>query len=559
MPARLLQKSLGLFGGLRVQLCCLAMVVALPITLSQMHELKQDREQAHATADRAVRRYAEAVVKAQSDAVNNVRLTLDVLSKVPDVVSASPEACNLVMHEIAETREWAIGFHSVTLQGHVSCTSLDVARNINISDRAYFREALAAGEFTVSDFILGRVSRKPSLAAALPVFDKSGKPVRVLVATLDLQAIEKTAKDVASREPGSMVAMFDSAGTLLARYPALPNALAAGQNYRTQPLFSAIASASSGTMVAKDLDGEERLISFMSLPDTKAKIVVGFSQAQITAEIDRKLRSSTISIAALLAGLMLTAIFGGYLLLIRPLRDIARAAHIIGGGGQLPGKMPRHMTREFAELSRDVAIMGRRIRKRETALMKAKELLNEMAFSDGLTRIANRRCFDQVLENLKSDMSRAGQDMSLLMLDIDFFKRFNDRYGHGRGDSALICVAHEVELRALAADAVAYRVGGEEFAVLMPGRDLDAALRLGQEICSAVEAQAMPHADGLGQVLTVSVGATCVQIGDPDWAATLMRHADTALYEAKKAGRNRVSLPPLTMSAQERGEQGKAA
>ncbi|MGL4975083.1 MAG: cache domain-containing protein, partial [Bosea sp. (in: a-proteobacteria)] len=314
---RLWQKLPGAFGGLRMQLCCLAMIVALPITISQMRELRQDREQAHATAERAIKRYAEAVVKAQSDAVNNVRLTLDVLSKVPDVVSASPDACNLVMREIAETRDWAIGFHSATVRGHVGCTSLEAARNISIFDRPYFREALASGEFTVSDFILGRVSRKPSLAAALPVFDKSGKPVRVLVATLDLQAIEKIAKDVASRVPGSMVAMFDSAGTLLARYPASARGIATGQNYRHQPIFGAISAASSGTMVATDLEGVERLISFMSIPDTKAKIVVGFSQAQITAEIDRKLRSSTITMAILLAGLVLTAIFGGYLLLIR--------------------------------------------------------------------------------------------------------------------------------------------------------------------------------------------------------------------------------------------------
>ncbi|MGL5361943.1 MAG: sensor domain-containing diguanylate cyclase [Bosea sp. (in: a-proteobacteria)] len=553
------QKLLGVFGGLRLQLCCLALVVALPITISQMRELSHDREQAHATAERAIKRYAEAVVKAQSDAVNNVRLTLDVLSKVPDVVSGSTDACNLVMRDIAETREWAIGFHSATVQGHVGCTNLEAARNISIFDRAYFREALASGEFTVSDFLVGRVSRKPSLAAALPVFDKSGKPIRVLVATLDLQAIEKAAKDVASRVPGSMVAVFDSAGTLLARYPAWSSALAPGQNYRNQPLFGAIARSHAGTTVATDLDGEERLISYMSIPNTKSKIVVGFSQAQITAEIDRKLWSSTITMAILLAGLVLTGVFGGYLLIVRPLREIGRAAQTIGSGGQLPGKLPRQITREFAELSRDVAIMARRIRKRESALVKAKEQLNEMAFSDGLTRIANRRRFDQTLESLKGDMTTAGQNISLLMLDIDFFKRFNDRYGHGRGDSALICVAHEVELRALAADAVAYRVGGEEFAVLMPGRDLEAALQLGHEICSGVEARAMPHADGLGQMLTVSVGVTSVQIGDPDWAANLMRHADAALYEAKKAGRNRVSLPALAKPARGNHDHDKAA
>ena len=219
---RLWQKSTSWFGGLRLQLCCLALVAALPITISQLRELSHERQLAHNKARQDVQSYVEAAAKAQADAIDDVRLTLDVLSKVPDVVSGTPDACSRVMRDIAETRAWAVGFHSASLKGHVGCTSMDAARDINILDRAYFRDAIAIGEFTISDFILGKVSRKPSIAAAQSVFDKSGRPVRVLVATVDLQAIDSLAKDMAGRVPGSMVAVIDSVGTLLARYPAGP-------------------------------------------------------------------------------------------------------------------------------------------------------------------------------------------------------------------------------------------------------------------------------------------------------------------------------------------------
>jgi diguanylate cyclase (GGDEF)-like protein len=172
--------------------------------------------------------------------------------------------------------------------------------------------------------------------------------------------------------------------------------------------------------------------------------------------------------------------------------------------------------------------------------MRARDKLNVLAFSDGLTHIANRRHFDDLLAKLAQDMHQAGKPVSVVIADIDHFKRFNDRYGHGRGDAALICVAHELERHALAAEVHACRIGGEEFAILMPGHDLAAAANLAEAIRNNIETMAMPHADGLGHVLTLSVGVAQVVIGAQGWAGQLMADADAALYAAKAAGRNQV-------------------
>jgi diguanylate cyclase (GGDEF)-like protein len=166
------------------------------------------------------------------------------------------------------------------------------------------------------------------------------------------------------------------------------------------------------------------------------------------------------------------------------------------------------------------------------ARIEVVERLEQLSLSDALTGLGNRRAFDQALLAEIERGARAGMPLGLVMLDVDHFKRFNDRHGHQAGDDALIAVAGALRGAARAGDH-ACRVGGEEFALLLPGADAAAAAIVAERVRASVAAS--PTAAG---AVTVSVG---VASGAPGTAgAELVRAADARLYAAKEAGRDRV-------------------
>jgi diguanylate cyclase (GGDEF)-like protein len=171
------------------------------------------------------------------------------------------------------------------------------------------------------------------------------------------------------------------------------------------------------------------------------------------------------------------------------------------------------------------------------------DLLRDMAFLDGLTGVSNRRHFDERFAVEWGRAQRGGNSLSLILLDVDFFKAYNDHYGHQAGDDCLrqIAAALKAELRR-PADLVA-RYGGEEFVCLLPDTGHTDALGLAERMLSAVRDHAMPHAySAAAPVVTVSLGvATRYGIDTRSHAADLLALADAQLYQAKRSGRARVS------------------
>ncbi|WP_370655763.1 sensor domain-containing diguanylate cyclase [Paracraurococcus lichenis] len=190
--------------------------------------------------------------------------------------------------------------------------------------------------------------------------------------------------------------------------------------------------------------------------------------------------------------------------------------------------------------------------KRDVTERKALERrLAALARTDGLTGLPNRRAFDEALALEWSRARRESTPVSLLLLDVDRFKLFNDTYGHPAGDACLRAVAGAVASAVhRPADLVA-RYGGEEIVVLLPNTSAAGAEMLAEQVRAAVEAVGLTHTANLpSSVVTVSVGvATALPAADPDlFAEALLAAADAALYSAKHSGRNRVtvaaSVPP---------------
>ena len=174
-------------------------------------------------------------------------------------------------------------------------------------------------------------------------------------------------------------------------------------------------------------------------------------------------------------------------------------------------------------------------------------LLNELAELDGLTGLSNRRTLNIHLDRIWKQAIRDKQDVAIAMIDVDHFKKYNDRYGHAQGDAALRAVADVIAQHARRPLDITARYGGEEFAIVWYHPSARELPRMAEVITRAVVALGMPHADSEIGKLSISVGVAVLTPTAGESSADLLRSADEALYDAKHQGRNRVvvRLPPV--------------
>jgi len=175
-------------------------------------------------------------------------------------------------------------------------------------------------------------------------------------------------------------------------------------------------------------------------------------------------------------------------------------------------------------------------------LSDALETLEAVARVDATTRIANRRRLDEVLEEEWQRAIRQRTALSILLLDVDHFKSYNDRYGHLAGDECLRMVAEVVGAALRRSGDHLARFGGEEFAIVLPNTDVSGAMELAEQVRLAVRAAAMVHEEAAGGILTVSIGCATASPQRDEDATMLLALADRALYQAKRGGRDRVEV-----------------
>lgn len=167
------------------------------------------------------------------------------------------------------------------------------------------------------------------------------------------------------------------------------------------------------------------------------------------------------------------------------------------------------------------------------------ELLRKMATIDGLTGVANRQRFDEQLDLEWAQSGRDGEPLSLLMIDVDFFKRYNDHYGHQSGDDCLKKVGAALKSVSRRPYDFVARYGGEEFVMMLPKTDVNGAQHVAGKILAAIRDLKIEHlASDVAPAVTVSVGVASLQASQQTSPFVLVSQADMALYQAKKAGRN---------------------
>lgn len=178
-------------------------------------------------------------------------------------------------------------------------------------------------------------------------------------------------------------------------------------------------------------------------------------------------------------------------------------------------------------------------KKTEEALIALQQELEALSFKDGLTGIANRRMFDSVMEREWANAVRNQQALSLVMFDIDFFKQYNDHYGHIQGDQCLKRVAQCLSQAATRPRDFLARFGGEEFVLVLPETDATSAKKLAQRCHDLIFKQQIPHENSpISHILTVSSGVAAIIPSREDDAISFIEETDRRLYQAKQLGRN---------------------
>ena len=185
-------------------------------------------------------------------------------------------------------------------------------------------------------------------------------------------------------------------------------------------------------------------------------------------------------------------------------------------------------------------------KKSEEKLISLQKELEALSFKDGLTGVSNRRRFDSALEMELISARRSAQPLSLILLDVDLFKQYNDRYGHVQGDECLKNVAQTLGLAVTRPRDVVSRFGGEEFALILPETDADAANKVAERCLRLIENLQIPHEDSaISTFVTVSMGVGTIAPPAGDEPKHYIEAVDKLLYKAKQNGRNRIESASL--------------
>jgi diguanylate cyclase (GGDEF)-like protein len=520
---------------IRARVLILVIIAMTPIVLERVSGLQVGRADRIRLTETTMRDLAKHGADVYGQMLTLARTVMGAAALAQPEGDVDPQRCGRLMRGLDQGTDVIESLSIASPAGHIFCSSEADVMGVDVGDRPFFKEAIVTGQFTVSGLLESRAFHRQILAAALPKRKPDDATAFVVVSALNLSWIEGLLADVLSGR-NITASIIDRDGILVARYP--KNESLVDHDVRRTALFGKIGSGDSFT--ATDLDGTSRIFAAARLGDN-AHLVVGLDRAQVLANINRQINVAYVVIAAVVLFALIGAWWGSERFILRPLRALAAKAERYGQGDFSFKAGGFKWPPEFAPLNQALEGMAEQLAARESVLIEENRQLESLARLDGLTGVANRRSFDARLRAEWGASARTGQPLSLLMIDVDHFKRFNDRYGHPAGDACLKTIAgclSKCELRR--SDFIA-RYGGEEFVIVLPSASSAAAMEIAERLRLGVFDLALENSQSPIDRITISVGvAELVGDGSKD-AGALIEAADAALYNAKRRGRNVVS------------------
>lgn len=536
------------FLSIRARLIVLALLAIAPLLLARLHEVESARLARLRAVNTEVIDLARRGVESQREIIYSARALLQIISRVYARMPLDTSGCNQYVADLTPNIPWIRDLSVASTDGRIQCSTAPLAIGLDVSDRPHFRNALTSRKFGLSDYLISRLNHVPSLVATFPIVKDDGTLKGVVLAVINLQWIGDLAA-TAAQHSGASVLLLDGRGTVIAGSADQLSFI--GKQFAGDPLTRQMLAADDGTVSTAGFDGIQRMYAYARIPWTAARLAVGLDENAVRHGIDRESAIACLQLAAFCIFVLLLAWFGGEHLVVRPIRSLVRTAARFGRGDLHARATDEPCVTEFEPLAAAFDDMAAKLAAREEELKVANEHLEELASLDGLSGLANRRGFDRQLEREWQFAAEHRKPIALMMVDIDHFKLFNDRYGHVAGDTCLRAVGETLSLVTLEEAALVARYGGEEFAVLLPGLTLDRAAALAQEARKRVEDLLISHSEAPCGHVTVSIGVESMVPEKFQTAAELVEEADNALYAAKRRGRNTVvtGMPTLLRAA----------
>jgi len=532
--------------SIRARLIVLALLAVAPLMFERIHSIEEARGEHTARAHAQVIDLARRGAEAQHEIILSVRALLQIVARVYARTPLDAGDCNHYLASLAGNLPWIRTLSVADTDGRIRCSTGAQAIGLNVSDRPHFQHALQSREFALSDYVISRMNQPPTIIATLPAIKDDGAVAGVVLASIHLEWISELAASATERS-GASVLLVDGGGTLTAASANLANAV--GKRFADTALVRDMLAHDEGTLTTAGLDGVQRIFAYVRVPWTNARLAVGLDQEAVQAGINREIGIGYLQLALIGALVLMVVWFGGEQLIVRPIRSLVRTVARFGRGDLHVRAHEERWVAEFEPLAAAFDDMADKLANREEELRIANQHLEELASLDGLTGLANRRGFDRELQHAWEHAAERRAPLALMMIDIDHFKLYNDRYGHVAGDTCLRAVGETLSLVTLEEAVLVARYGGEEFALLLPGLDLARAAALAEEARKAIEDLMINHAQSPSGLVTISIGVEALvpERGRP--AAELVEAADTALYAAKRGGRNTVvAHAPLLFS-----------
>jgi len=400
------------------------------------------------------------------------------------------------LFDATSTLKYVAALAVIDADGKLVITSRAVIQPLDKSNQGYFteqRDHENTGTYISQPSRVKLASGEDVVLMSKRLSKPDGSFAGVVVMALELGYFRDLFSGLALGEDAAMT-MYSLDGIVYMRLPYAPDLI--GRNISQNPVFLQVKSMmprDNGSFFARSsYDGIKRLYTFRQIPGTQLLLFVGRSEGNIYRHWN-----DTLYVIIALILLFIAA----YLFLLRSLRQ--------------------------------------ELKKR----LEAENKLHLQARMDSLTSLLNRRALDDLLRDLWNRSTRdtsGSAQFSILFIDVDYFKLYNDTYGHQQGDDVLVAVAACIDAQLPRRADVAARYGGEEFIAVLAQTNLHGALVAAERIRSAIAALNLPHTRSQTGHVTASIGAATYEVGlHPDIEAVL-NEADRALYKAKRNGRNRV-------------------
>lgn len=528
--------------GIRARLAMLAVMLVAPLMLERVRSLEETRAKQIAIASEEYANITRHSAETQREVISSVETMLKSAAYIR-ASSGIGRSCEILRASLPANLPWIRGIMLVSKQGVVQCSTLNIQVGLNIGERDYFRKAQETGDFVFSDYLFGKTNNQPIMMAAYPVSAINPEEESVAVAGINLDWLSKIMANLGGR-PGISALLIDSAGVVLAAPP--DEAGMIGRSLDNLPLLSAITykalsgNSDTGSISFTTTDGSRRAISFARIAGTQSRLVVSVDEAKVTATINGEIRTAYLQLGLVCLFVLLGALIGAEKLIIKPIEVMTGMAKRFGEGDWSARVAGSRLPSEFMPLARAFNAMAAQLSQRERELIATNDRLTVMASIDMLSGLANRRGFQSRLDFEWMKAQQYHCQLSLLMIDVDHFKLYNDTYGHPEGDACLTRIGEA--LACIAADTMGFagRYGGEEFCLLLPNISAQKALAIGETVRATIQSLGLPHITSSYGTVTVSVGVAETLPSDTQTPGDLIEAADAALYAAKHRGRNTV-------------------